>query len=95
VRGFDINGTQNAAWAAAVDRVHRNVMNKVPLSFYFALTNNFPTRGGTITARPAGLLVHDFPASISSSSTIAEQLAYYRSPLQPSQPFYATFNAWA
>lgn len=92
VRGFNSNGSQNATWAAAITSVYNSVIKPDYLAaFYFNLTNNYAGRGGSITARPAGLLTHNYSGTITPTSSVEDLLAYYESPLVTSDPFYSAF----
>ena len=97
VRGYANNGSQNTSWSSAISTIYNNdIKPNFLIGFYFALTNNFAGRGGSndITARPAGLLTHDYNGSVTQNSSASDLLAYYKSPLVPSDPFYSVYNAF-
>jgi hypothetical protein len=95
VRGYPTNGSRNATWAQAIDKIYRNtILPNYAIGYYFALVNNFAARGGTVTARPAGLLKHNTTMTISPSSSVADMVKWYQTPLVKADPFYTTFNAW-
>ena len=93
VRGC--NRGSPAAWAKAVDGAYRNViLPNYSAAYYFALVNNWCARGGKISARPAGLLVHKAPAAVKPGSSTAALSNYYNTPLVASTPFYNVFSSW-
>ncbi len=95
VRGFPNDGSKNATWAQAIDQIYRTeILPNYEIGFYFNLTNNFATRGGTTSARPAGLLKHNTTMQVSASSSIEDQVKYYQTPFVISEPFYSVFNSW-
>lgn len=96
VRGYNANGSQNASWSAAITQVYNNIIKPNFLAaFYFGVANDYAARGGDVsaTARPAGLLKHDYSGSISPSSSVSDLLAYYQSPLVTSDPFYSMYDS--
>ncbi|HEX8341867.1 MAG TPA: hypothetical protein VF624_13250 [Tepidisphaeraceae bacterium] len=96
VTGFAINGSQNTAWAKALDDVYRNtILPEYELAFYFALVNNDAARGASGGVRPAGLLKHTSTAHVSPTSSVEVKKAFYVSPLVPAEPFYGTFKSWS
>ncbi len=95
VRGFALDGSQDTQWAAAVDDLYKHsIAPNFAFGFYYAMTDNFPARGGTITARPASLLQHNTTMSISPSSSLADQIDWYNTPLVKHDPFYSVFADW-
>lgn len=82
-------------WARAMDGAYRNVIApNFAIGYYFALINNWPARGGAISARPGGVLMHDTDADVTPGSPVDDLAAYYQSPLVRSRPFYDTFASW-
>ncbi|HEY0007525.1 MAG TPA: SdrD B-like domain-containing protein, partial [Tepidisphaeraceae bacterium] len=95
VRGYAVNGTQNTQWARAVDENFRNVMAPLFHSvFYFATTDNWDLRGGSISGRPASVLMHDSAATNVQNLPLAEIEAWLKTPLVKNEPFYAKFHEW-
>lgn len=95
VRGFGNTGSNDTKWAAVLDEVYRNtILPNYHAAFYFSIINNWAARGGSVSARPGGLLKHDTIQSVSPSSSVSDLRAYYESPLIPSEPFYSTFASW-
>lgn len=95
VRGFALDGSQDAQWAAAVDDLYRNhIAPNFAFAFYYALVDNFDARGGTITARPASVLKHNTNMSISPSSSVQDLIDWYNTPLVKNEPFYSVFDGW-
>ncbi|MBC7783793.1 MAG: hypothetical protein H7144_08125 [Burkholderiales bacterium] len=95
VRGYGTDGSRDATWAQAIDDIYRQViLPNYEIAYYFALTNNWAGRGGTITARPASALKHDTSLSVTSSSSYAQLEQYYNSPIVVSEPFYSTVKSW-
>lgn len=93
VRGYPRDGTRDAEWAAAIDKVYRDyIAPNFGMAVYYTVANDFQPRGGNTSARPAGLFKHDTLLTVSTSSTIDEMLAWYETPLIPSDPFYTTFK---
>jgi len=62
------------------------------LAFYFGMINNWDARGGSVSARPAGLLIHDGTVSANPGSSLSTLVNYYQSPLVVSDPFYSMFT---
>jgi len=92
VRGYPTDGSQDAAWAAAIDTVYRTyVAPNFGMAIYYTVVNDFAARGGSTSARPAGLFKHDTTLVITTHSTFDEQLPYYQSPLIKSDIFYDVF----
>ncbi|HEX8324875.1 MAG TPA: SdrD B-like domain-containing protein [Tepidisphaeraceae bacterium] len=95
VRGFGNTGANDALWARAIDDIYKNVIQpNYELAYYFATVNNWDARGGTISARPGGLLKHNTTLRVTPTSPIAQLDAYYRTPLVTANPFYSTFQTW-
>jgi hypothetical protein len=95
VRGYASDGSENAEWGAAIDEVYRKyIVPNYKIAYYYALVNNAATRAGFTSARHASVLRHDYPGSISSTSPLADQIAYYNSPLIKSEPFYSVLDSW-
>ncbi|HEX8342488.1 MAG TPA: calcium-binding protein [Tepidisphaeraceae bacterium] len=95
VNGYAYDGTQDAEWAAAVDKTYREtILPSTAMNFYFAMVNNQAGRGGAATARPAGLLEHDTSLKVTPTSSFEDLLAYYRSPLVRSDTFYSVYDSW-
>ena len=95
VRGFGNAGANDPQWAAAIDYEYRNVIEpNYSVAYYFALINNWSARGGSISARPGGLLGHASPVSVTPASSVADLTAYYNSALVAADPFYTTFMSW-
>jgi hypothetical protein len=95
VRGFSSTGSQNTQWASAIDQVYRQyIAPNYKIAYYYTLVNNHAGRGGNPSARPAGLLKHDYSQPISPTSSVDDLIAYYTSPLIPSEPFYSVIDGW-
>ena len=95
VRGYSNTGTQDAKYARALDLNYRNyILPNFDSAYYFALVNNWAARGGTTSARPAGVLEHVDTTGISPSIHPDLIGDYFASPLVRSQPFYSTFQGW-
>lgn len=95
IRGFGTAGEFDAKWAQAMDEVYRQVIRpNYDIAFYFTLINNWAGRGGTISARPGGLLKHNFTDPVTPSSPPAVREAFYKATLSPAEPFYSTFKQW-
>lgn len=95
VRGFSSDGSQNTQWASAINQVYRQyVAPNYKIAYYYALINNYSGRGGNPSARPAGALKHDYSQPISPTSSVDDLIAYYTSPLIPSEPFYSMIDEW-
>lgn len=95
VRGFALNGSQDATWAATVDDLYKHhIAPNFAFAFYYAMVDNFDARGGTITARPASLLKHNTSMTITPQSSIADLIAWYNTPLTKNDPFYSTYDGW-
>ncbi len=96
VRGYPRDGSKNAEWAARIDHAYRNVI--VPnyeIAFYFALVDNTATRSGSgVTARPASVLKHNYAGTITPTSSVADLIAYYESPLVKNEPFWSVMDGW-
>jgi hypothetical protein len=95
VRGFGNTGANDAKWAKSADEIYRTVIApNFSSAYYFGLINNWAARGGTVSARPGGVLKHDTTLSVTPTSSLADLEAYYTSPLVPADPFYGMFNGW-
>jgi hypothetical protein len=95
IRGFGTTGANDARWAAALDTVYRQTIRpSYHVAYYFSLINNWAARGGTVSARPAGLLRHLSPVQVTPTSSVTDLRTYYTSPLVPAEPFYSTFARW-
>ena len=95
VRGYGASSAEQAAWAHAMDLAYRTVIRpNYTVAYYFALINNWPARGGAVSARPGGLLTHDTPLAVTPDSSIGTLADYYNSPLVHSSPFYDVFASW-
>lgn len=93
VRGFDVNGSQNAAWAAANDGTYRTYHKpNFATSYYFALVDNFAARAGL--ARPGSVLEHTSTNGVTTQSTPAQKTVFYKSPLRKKDPFYSMYSSW-
>ena len=95
VRGYSVTGTQDDKYARALDLNYRNyILPNFESAYYFALVNNWPGRGGSTSARPAGVLEHADSTGI--TPTLHPDLLgdYYASALVRSQPFYSTVQGW-
>jgi len=93
VRGYPTDGSRNEEWAQAIDYAYRNLIApNFGIAVYYTLANDFAGRGGRTSARPAGLLKHDTTLVVTPQSSIDELLAWYRTPLVKSEPFYTTFE---
>ena len=92
VRGYPANGSRNAAWASAINTIYQTVIKpSFAMDFYYTIVNDYATRGGNPSARPAGLLQHDGSATANTTSSVSDLLDYYNSPMIPADPFYSTF----
>ncbi len=95
IRGFPYDGSQDTKWAKALDLNYRNyLLPHFYESYYFSIVNNYAYRGGSVSARPAGLLEHDGSVPVSQSSHPDIQADYQASPLVPAEPFYSMFKQW-
>ena len=95
VRGFGTAGTHDAAWAAAVDSVYKNtILPNYDTAYYFTLVDDYDARGGSVSARPGGLLEHDGSVQVTPTSPVLTIRDYYRSPVAAHDPFYSMFKAW-
>ena len=97
VRGYATDGSQDAAWATAVKQVYaKYIAPYMGLAVYYNIIDNFAGRGGTTSARPAGLFSHTYipgpgDAAITPDSSTEQLNAYYDSSLVVNQPFYDAF----
>ncbi|MBC7784850.1 MAG: hypothetical protein H7144_13510 [Burkholderiales bacterium] len=95
VRGFSYTGSDDVKWAKAVDLNFRNyILPNFDSSYYFALVNNFAARGGSVSARPAGLLKHTGYAPVSPTSSPDIQSDFYASSMLPAEPYYSAAMQW-
>lgn len=95
VRGFASDGSQDAQWAAAVNEVYRNyIAPNYKVAYYYTLVNNAATRAGNTSARPAGVLKHDYPNPITKTSSLEDLIDYYNSPLVKADVFYNVLDSW-
>ncbi len=95
IRGFGTTGANDTKWASALDDIYREtILPNYHVAFYFSLINNWSARGGTVSARPAGLLRHVSPVQVTPDSSVEDLRTYYTSPLVPAEPFYSTFKRW-
>ena len=95
VRGYSLQGTQDATWARAADLNYRNVIrDNFEIAYYFSSINNWAARGGSASARPAGLMKHVSTLGVKPTSDITLKSQFYSQPLVPNEPFYSVINTW-
>jgi len=96
VRGYPRDGSRDAEWAAMIDRAYREVIApNYQIAFYYALADNTATRAGSgVTARPASVLSHTYSGTITPTSSVADLIAYYESPLVKNDPFFSVLDGW-
>lgn len=95
VRGFGNTGANDAKWAVAMEEAYRDtILPNYHIAYYFQLINNWAARGGTVSARPGGLLKHDTTIQVTPSSPVEDIRQYYWAPLVPAEPFYSVYNGW-
>jgi len=95
LRGYGNTGANDALWAQTMDYEYRNVIEpNYAVAYYFALVNNWAGRGGTISARPGGVLKHNSPITVTPSSPTGDLATYFNSPLVTADPFYSTYMTW-
>lgn len=96
VRGFGNAGANDAKWAQAADEIYRTVIApNFSTAYYFGLLNNWAARGGTVSARPGGVLKHDTTLAVTPTSSLADLETYYNSPLIAAEPFYSMVGSWS
>ena len=98
VRGYDLNGGQDAQWADSVKKVYAKYISPYfGIAVYYNIIDNYAARGGnTTSARPAGLFSHTYvpgagESAITPDSSTAQLNAYYDSSLVNNSPFYEAF----
>ncbi|HEY0007944.1 MAG TPA: hypothetical protein VGB55_04395, partial [Tepidisphaeraceae bacterium] len=95
VRGYKNDGSEDAAWAAAIDKSFRELIaDNFVGAYYFGSIDNWAIRGGGVSARPASLLAHDSSATDLMNKPLAEIEAWLKTPLVKNEPFYSIFSQW-